>query len=335
MSLVAGALIEVEVLLDLRFAAALGGLVDGEFDVAVAVGHDLGHEGGVLGGDVVVIEVLIETETHDVGVEVDPLVHRVPADVADTVIDVEEADGAGYRIVRNGLVAGKERAIIVATVDEGVDGVSVGGDAGSGDATVVVGGLGGLLDVACAASGGLEPGLAGIIDPEGDGTDAVAVGVDVAGDVGVGPECGGEDEADLALLEDVGGAIALAGLRAGVGHQGHAEGGAVEVGSLTGVADVELDVVGTLEGQEVGGEGGLQRVRTGGAGRHGEVLWNLANLCRREDMPTEGWLARGLARWWCGTRRGRCEDGPELRRRHGGGSRRHRPGRCGFLRWGG
>jgi hypothetical protein len=56
----AGAVVEVEVLLDLRFAAAFGGLVDGELYVAVAVGHDLRHERGVFGGDVVVVEVLVE-----------------------------------------------------------------------------------------------------------------------------------------------------------------------------------------------------------------------------------------------------------------------------------
>ncbi len=155
-------------------------------------------------------------------------------------------------------------------VDEGVDGVAVGGDAGDGDAAVVVGEFGGLLDAAGAAAGGLGPGLAGVVDPEGDGADAVAVGVDVVGDLGVGAERGGQDEADLSLLEDVGGAVAVAGLRACVGDQRHAEGGAVEVGGLAGVADVELDVVGALEGEEVGGLGGF-RLGERGCG-HGEIL---------------------------------------------------------------
>jgi hypothetical protein len=75
---------------------------------------------------------------------------------------------------------------------------------------------------------------------------------DVAGDVGVGTQGGGEDEANLALLQDVGGAVAAAGFGAGVGDQLHAEGGAVEVGGLAGVADVELDVVGAVEGEESG-----------------------------------------------------------------------------------
>ena len=69
---------------------------------------------------------------------------------------------------------------------------------------------------------------------------------DVAGDVGVGAKRGGEDEADLALLQHVGGAVALAGFGAGVGDECHAEGCAVEVGGLARVADVELDVVGAF-----------------------------------------------------------------------------------------
>ena len=155
----------------------------------------------------------------------------------------------------DGLVAGEEGAGVVGAVDEGVDGVAVGGDAGGGDAAVGVGEFFGLLDAAGAAAGGFEPGLAGVVDPEGDGVDAVAVLVDVAGDVGVGAEGGGEDEADFALLEDVAGAVALAGLGAGVGDERHAKGGSVEVGGLAGVADVELDVVGAFEGEEVGGLG--------------------------------------------------------------------------------
>src|SRR5216683_1461713 len=207
----AGALVEVEVLLDLGLAAAFGGLVDGELDEAVAVGHHLRHQSRVLGGDVVVVEVLVEREAHDVGVEVDPVVHGVPAYVADHVVDVEEDDGAGYAVVLDGAVAGEEGAGVVGAIDEGVDGVAVGGDAGGGDGAVVVGEGGGLLDTAGSAAGGLDPCLAGVVDPEGYGADAVAVGVDVAGDVGVGAKGCGKDEADLALLEDVGGAVTLAG----------------------------------------------------------------------------------------------------------------------------
>ena len=141
----------------------------------------------------------------------------MPAYVADHVVDVEEADGAGHLVLGHGAVAGEEGAVVVAAVDEGVEGIAVGGDAGDGDLAVVVGEGGWLLDAAGAAAGGLDPCLAGVVDPEGNGADAVAVGVDVAGDVGVGAQGGGENEADFSLLQDVGGAVALAGLGAGVG----------------------------------------------------------------------------------------------------------------------
>ena len=72
----------------------------------------------------------------------------------------------------------------------------------------------------------------------------------------------GEHEADFALLQDVGDAVAAAGFRAGVGDQRHAERGAVEVGRLARVADEELDVVSALEGEEVYGLGcGVVRLR--------------------------------------------------------------------------
>jgi hypothetical protein len=295
----AGAAVEVEVLLDLGLAPAFGWLVDGEFDVAVAVGHHLGHEGGVFGGDVAVVEVLVEAEAHDVAVEVDPLVHGVPADVADDVVDVEEADGTGNGVFGNGLIAGEESSGVVGAFYEGVDGIAIGGDAGGGDAAVGVFEVGGSLDAPGSAAGGGEPGLTGVIDPEGDGADAVAVGVDVGGDVGVGAEGGGEDEAYLALLEDVAGAVALTGLGACIGDEGHTKGGTVEVGGLSGVAYEEFDVVGAFEGEEVGGCGGVGLVERGcgcchGGLRFGDAVFTADHAfmaaSTRIVYAREGWL---------------------------------------------
>src|SRR5271156_5416628 len=90
-----------------------------------------------------------------------------------------------------------------------------------------------------------------VVDPERDGADAVAVAMDVVGDRVAAAQRGGEDEADLALLDDVRGAIALAGLRAGVGDERHAEGGAIKIRSLARIADVKLDVIGSLEGEKI------------------------------------------------------------------------------------
>jgi hypothetical protein len=282
----AGTLVEIEILLDLGFPAAFGGLVDGEFDEAVAVGHDFGHEGGVFGGDVVVVEVLVEGEAHDAGVEIDPVVHGVPAYVADHVVDVEEADGTGDVVVLDGSVSGEESAGVVGAIDEGVDGIAVGCDAGDGDAAVAVGELYRLLNAAGSATGGFEPSLAGVVDPEGYGADAVAVGVDVAGDVGVGTQGCSQHETDFTLLEDVRGAVAMAGFWACVGDERHAEGCSVEVSCLTGIAYEELDVVGAFEGEEVGRLRGLGLVQCGCS--HGESP--IPDAPERICRPWKGWL---------------------------------------------
>jgi hypothetical protein len=52
---------------------------------------------------------------------------------------------------RFGAEAGQERAVVVAALDEGVDGVAVGGDGGGDDAAVLIGGLRGLGHRARAA----------------------------------------------------------------------------------------------------------------------------------------------------------------------------------------
>ena len=69
----AGPGIEIEIFLDLRFAFSFSRLVDGKLDIAVAVGHHLRHEGGVFGGDIFVVEVLVEPESHHMCIEIDPL----------------------------------------------------------------------------------------------------------------------------------------------------------------------------------------------------------------------------------------------------------------------
>ncbi len=102
-----------------------------------------------------------------------------------------------------------------------------------------------------AAAGGLAPGAARIVHPEGDNSHAVAVAMDVIGDGIARAQRRGEHETHLALLHHVGSAIALAGFRPGVGHQRHAECGAIKVGRLARVAHVELDVVGASERKKV------------------------------------------------------------------------------------
>ncbi len=93
--------VEIEVLFDLRLAAALRGLVDRKPNALVSVRHDFRHQCRVFGRDVFVIEMLEHAEAHDMLVEFDPGVHLAPADVADHVIDVQQP-----RRTRNAVGAG-------------------------------------------------------------------------------------------------------------------------------------------------------------------------------------------------------------------------------------
>jgi hypothetical protein len=190
-------------------------------------------------------------EAHYMGVEIDPLVHGVPAYVAHHVVYMLETGGAGHGVRGFGAEAGEERAVVVAALDEGVDGVTIGGDRGGGDAAKLIGCLHGSCHRPRATGCGFQPGLACIVDCERNDADAIAVVGDVIGYGTAGPQGGGQHKAYFALLDNVRCAIALAGLGAGVGHQAHAESGAIIIGRLARVAYVELNVIGTLEGQKI------------------------------------------------------------------------------------
>lgn len=97
-----GVAVPVEVFLDLALASAGRGFVDGDFDEALAGAHDFGHEGGVFGGDVLVVEVLEHFEFHDVFIELHPVVHFAEFDVANEVVGVLEAAGVFTVVVVDG-----------------------------------------------------------------------------------------------------------------------------------------------------------------------------------------------------------------------------------------
>jgi hypothetical protein len=73
-----------------------------------------------------------------------------------------------------------------------------------------------LLHAACAAPGRLSPCLFGIIDPQCDVAHTVAVKANVLRDFVVRAQWGGQYKANLALLQDVGSTVTLAGLGARV-----------------------------------------------------------------------------------------------------------------------
>ena len=129
-----------------------------------------------------------------------------------------------------------------------MDRVAIGGDGRQLNRTVLVFHFEGFADTASAALRRLAPGLASVIHPERHVTDTVAMAMDVVGNLTGRAQRRREHKTDLALLQHIRRAVALTGLRTGVGHQAHAERDAVEVCSLAGIANVELDVIGAIKG---------------------------------------------------------------------------------------
>ena len=115
--LAAGAVVELEVLVDLRLLLRDRRLVERELHPVVAARDDLAHQRGVVGGDVVADELGHVREAHDLVVERHPLVHPAELDVADAVVDgLEEPLGvalaAASPCVRAGDVAGQVGAVV-------------------------------------------------------------------------------------------------------------------------------------------------------------------------------------------------------------------------------
>ena len=211
----AGAAVELEELVDLRLALALGGLVDRELHAAVAVGDDLRHQRGVLGRDRLVGEVEHLRHAEDVLVELHPRVHVAELDVADDVVEREQA-GVGRAVLAR-LVAGEERAGVVLALDEGVQRLAVGGDRRHADGAVLVGLLPRLAHADRAALDGGAVGVGGVGDRQRDHLAPSPWAAWCWAISWSGRQRAGEDEPDAALLEDVRRAVAQAGLEAGVG----------------------------------------------------------------------------------------------------------------------
>ena len=142
------------------------------------------------------------------------------------------------------LEAGEQGSGARFALEEGVDGVAPGGHGRAHDRPVLCRSprRGSSTGGGAAAHRLLEAG-AGVVDGEGDVAHAVAVAGHVAGDLVVGLEGGGEDEADVPLAQQVAGLAPRAGLRTAVGDLVEAEEQAVVGRGLAGVAHPELDVI--------------------------------------------------------------------------------------------
>src|SRR3989454_2446966 len=241
--------VPVEEFLDLALLLAGRGLVDGELDPPVAVGHDLRHQGAVLGMDhlVVVVDQLAEAE--HVAVIGDVLVHLAQPDVADAVVDLEEAQALG-RPARflDPAVAGGEDAVVVAPVHERVTDVAVRPNGRATEDAVIA-----PIEIrrfhrrGRASRRRLAKRGARVVHGKGDIADAVSMATDVLGDLAVRRERCREHERDVVPAHHVARPVANPRLETGKGNRRESPQRAVVGGCLAGVANPELDVVDALE----------------------------------------------------------------------------------------
>ena len=249
----AGRVVELEVLLDLALALPLGRLVDRELDLAAPVRHHLRHQRRVLRLNLIVAEVDDVGHAEDALVKLHPGVHASELDVADHVVELLQADpGIRMPVLERRAIAGQIRAGVVLAIDEGVDDVAVGRDRGKLDAAELVLDPARLGDSAGSALDGGAIGVVGARHLQRDVAGAVAVTARELRHLAIGAQAARQDEADVALLDDVGGAVADARLRPRIGRTREPERVLVEVRRLLRVPDPELDVIPSQERHEVG-----------------------------------------------------------------------------------
>ncbi len=132
-----------------------------------------------------------------------------------------------------------------------MNGVAIGGDRGPPDLSLFVAQDGRFHDPSPSAPSGLTIRALRVVDPEGDVVHAVSVHGHMPGHRMVRMQRGGEDKTDLALDEHIRDAVALTCFGTAVRNQRHAERRSVIVGRLFGIADVELNVVRSVDGQKI------------------------------------------------------------------------------------
>lgn len=166
-------------------------------------------------------------------------------------------------------------------------------DAGHGDGTVFVFEDAGLIGGLRAVADGFFPGFFCVEDGEGDVFDAVAVHRNFhVGGVFCG-EATGEDEADVALCEEVVSRVTDACGEVGDLLDLEAEAVCVEERGLLGVADVELDVVDVDEVERVVGEGWVGGGLGGEGGHLGTPEMGTLNCKGVRHEGTEARSVRG------------------------------------------
>ena len=204
----------------------------------------------MLGTDLGVVEMLQFGEPEHIAVEADPIVELAFLDVADDVIDPQQADGGTETRVGEivGDVAGFEHVGAVAgAVDERVHRVTERGDLCQFEFAVSVGLEPRLANAACATGHRCRMRRRGIVDEPREIVHTVAVLTDMIGDRRIGRQCATDHEPDVALLEDVAGLGRDPRLRTRIRGATEPERRHQEPGRRAGISHPELDAVPSKE----------------------------------------------------------------------------------------
>src|SRR6266576_2336359 len=138
--------------------------------------------------------------------------------------------------------------------------------------------------------------LPGIVNPQCDVFDAIAVLVDVGRDVAVRPQRGRQHQPHLALSQNVAGAIARSRLRAAVGDDLIAKDIPIELRRLLGVTDVKLYEIRSVDRKGIGDLLRCPKCRCSHDFSAGPLILKLANRTpeRGDSTPRGKWQLEGI-----------------------------------------
>src|SRR5262249_48828534 len=148
-------------------------------------------------------------------------------------------------------VTWKEEAAIIPPLNERMNRVAVDLDGGDHRLAAVIAQCARLVHRQRAALHSLGARIARVLYPERDIADAVAVLLNVVGDVASGAQRRREKNANLVLLQQVRRSIARSCFGSAITDELKAERALIVVGRLLRVTHIELDVVGAVDREDV------------------------------------------------------------------------------------
>ncbi len=132
-----------------------------------------------------------------------------------------------------------------------MDGFSIGCDGGQLHCAKVVAALGRLHHALCAPLDGFAIGLLGIVYTEGHVLHTIAMQMNMLRDLALRSQCGGDDQTNIALFENITAAVTRARFQASVGNGDKAPGVGKVISSMFGITYIKFDVVKILNRHEI------------------------------------------------------------------------------------